>query len=194
MKGKTGFIENLKGAFSGMFSGEYERPNYDPAQSPFSTVSGAQNFLSEASQNSYNAAVTSGNANVAEHHEIMNNRLNKMSDFMAAGGIEGGASTNGLSVYDIAQAEKMFNSDGEKIFDSVNEADGVDFFGNPIEKDDDDDNGPSHSEIIANATANAQSIASSNTAETNGPTAAETAANREALEDSLGTGASGQMI
>ena len=151
---EDGFFERVKGAFSDMFSGEYERPNYDPAQSPFSTVSGAQNFLSEASQNSYNAAVTSGNANVAEHHEIMNNRLNKMSDFMAAGGIEGGASTNGLSVYDIAQAEKMFNSDGEKIFDSVNEADGVDFFGNPIEKDDDDDNGPSHAEIIANATAN----------------------------------------
>ena len=80
---------------------------------------------------------------------------------MAAGGIEGGASTNGLSVYDIAQAEKMFNSDGEKIFDSVNEADGVDFFGNPIEKDDDDDNGPSHAEIIANANASQNSASQS---------------------------------
>ena len=50
-----------------------------------------------------------------------------------------------------------------------------------VDKDDDDDNGPSHAEIIANATANAQSIASSNTAETSGPTETETAANREAL-------------
>ena len=45
----------------------------------------------------------------------------------------------------------MFNDDGVKTADSVNEAKGLDFFGNP--KDDDNDNAPSHAEIIANAAA-----------------------------------------
>ena len=64
---------------------------------------------------------------------------------MAAGGTEGGAPTNGLSTYDIAQAEKMFNSNGEKIADSVNQAD-------------DDDN----SAIEKIAQANAAKIAAAN--------------------------------
>jgi len=146
---ETGFIENLKNTFSNMFTGADEQsdvynPMYDPSQSPFSTVSGATNMLSMDEAEAYDNAVTSGNANVAEHYEIINNRFNKMSDFMAAGGDPALGTAMGLSTYDIAQAQVMFNSDGDKIADSVNEAN----------ESSDNDNAPSHAEIIANATAN----------------------------------------
>ena len=49
------------------------------------------------------------------------------------------------------------------------------------DKDDDDDNGPSHAEIIANATANAQSIASSNTAQSSAPTQDDITSYQEAV-------------
>ena len=132
-----------------MFTGADEQsdvynPMYDPSQSPLSTVSGATNMLSMDEAEAYDNAVTSGNANVAEHYEIINNRFNKMSDFMAAGGDPALGTAMGLSTYDIAQAQVMFNSDGDKIADSVNEAN----------ESSDNDNAPSHAEIIANATAN----------------------------------------
>jgi hypothetical protein len=159
---------------------------YDPSNSPLTTVSNATNMLSMNEAKAYDNAVTSGNANVAEHYEIINNRFNKMSDFMAAGGDPALGAAMGLSKYDIAQAEKMFNSDGVKIADSVNEAEGKDFFGNP--KDDDD-----NSAIEKIAQENAKAIAAKNAAKISGPTEKETEANRAALS-SLGTGSQGQMI
>jgi len=81
----------------------------------------------------------------------------------------------GLSKYDIEQAKVMFNDDGVKTADSVNEAKGLDFFGNP--KDDDDDN----SAIEKIAQENAKAIAAENAAKTSGPTKKETEANRAAL-------------
>ena len=155
---ESGFFENLKGAFSNIFtttseeSGTYN-PIYDPSNSPLTTVSNATNMLSMDEARAYDNAVTSGNANVAEHYEIINNRFNKMSDFMAAGGDPALGAAMGLSKYDIEQAKEMFNDDGVKTADSVNEAKGLDFFGNP--KDDDDD-GPSHAEIMAKHSAPTQ--------------------------------------
>jgi hypothetical protein len=158
---ETGFFENLKNAFSDMFTGADEQsdvynPMYDPSQSPFSTVSGATNMLSMDEAEAYDNAVTSGNANVAEHYEIINNRFNKMSDFMAAGGDPALGTAMGLSTYDIAQAQVMFNSDGEKIADSVNEANessgsSSDSSGSTTpssNNNNDNDNAPSHAEII----------------------------------------------
>ena len=124
---ESGFFENLKGAFSDMFTGTGEEsdvynPMFNPQDSPLTTVPNATNMLSMDEKKAYDNAVRSGNANAAEHYEMINNRFNKMSDYIAAGGKEANAPTNGLSTYDIAQAEEMFNSDGEKIADSVNEA------------------------------------------------------------------------
>lgn len=125
---ETGFFENLKGAVSDMFAGAGDQPEtyqpiFKPENSPLSTVSGATNMLSMDEAKAYDNAVKSGDANVAEHYEIINNRLNKMSDYMAAGGKEGGAPTSGLSTYDIKQAEKQFEKGtGAKLGDSVNEA------------------------------------------------------------------------
>ena len=116
---EEGFFERVKGAFSDMFKGAGEKPEiykpmYDPQDSPLSTVSDATNMLSTASQKSYDNAVKSGNARVAEHHEMMNNRLNKMSDYAA------GKAVSGLSKFDKEQADKMFDSKGTKLADSVN--------------------------------------------------------------------------
>jgi len=162
---ETGFIENLKGAFSNIFtttseeSGTYN-PMYDPSNSPLTTVSNATNMLSMDQARAYDNAVTSGNANVAEHYEIINNRFNKMSDFMAAGGDPALGTAMGLSTYDIAQAQVMFNSDGEKIADSVNEANesSGSGSGSGSNNNDDDDN----SEIEKIAQANAAKIAKAN--------------------------------
>jgi hypothetical protein len=125
---ETGFFENLKGAVSDIFAGAGEQPEtyqpmFKPEESPLSTVSGATNMLSMDEAKAYDNAVKSGNANVAEHYEIINNRFNKMSDYMAAGGKDGNAPANGLSVFDMEQAEKQFaKGTGTKLGDSVNEA------------------------------------------------------------------------
>ena len=118
---EEGFFERVKGAFSDMFKGGGEKSDtykamYDPSDSPLSRMSDAENFLSASSQKSYDNAVKSGNARVAEHHEIMNNRLNKMSDYAA------GKAVSGLSKFDEIQAKEMFDSKGTKLADSVNEA------------------------------------------------------------------------
>jgi hypothetical protein len=119
---ETGFFENLKGAVSDMFAGAGEQPEtyqpmFKPEDSPLSTVSGATNMLSMDEAKAYDNAVKSGDANVAEHYEIINNRLNKMSDYME------GKAVSGLSTYDIEQAEKQFEKGtGAKLGDSVNEA------------------------------------------------------------------------
>ena len=124
----AGFFENIKGAVSditetGKAQPEVYNPLYDPSDSPLTTVSNAKNMLASNEARAYDNAVTSGNANVAEHYEIINNRFNKMSDYMAAGGKEGGAPTSGLTKYDIEQAEKQFEKGtGAKLGDSVNEA------------------------------------------------------------------------
>jgi len=125
---ETGFFENLKGAVSDIFAGAGEQPKtyqpmFKPEDSPLSTVSGATNMLSMDEAKAYDNAVKSGNANVAEHYEIINNRFNKMANYMAAGGKDGNAPANGLSVFDMEQAEKQFaKGTGTKLADSVNEA------------------------------------------------------------------------
>jgi len=125
---ETGFFENLKGAVSDIFAGAGEQPEtyqpmFKPEDSPLSTVSGAKNMLSMDEAKAYDNAVKSGNANVAEHYEIINNRFNKMANYMAAGGKDGNAPANGLSVFDMEQAEKQFaKGTGAKLGDSVNEA------------------------------------------------------------------------
>ena len=125
---ESGFFENLKGTFSDMFTGAGEEsdvynPIFNPQDSPLTTVPNATNMLSMDEAKAYDNAVRSGNANAAEHYEIINNRFNKMSDYMAAGGKEGGAPANGLSVFDMEQAEKQFaKGTGAKLGDSVNEA------------------------------------------------------------------------
>jgi len=124
---ETGFFENLKGAVSDIFAGAGEQPEtyqpmFKPEDSPLSTVSGATNMLSMDEAKAYDNAVKSGNANVAEHYEIINNRFNKMANYMAAGGKDGNAPANGLSVFDMEQAEKQFaKGTGTKLADSVNE-------------------------------------------------------------------------
>ena len=117
---EEGFFERVKGAFSeiidrGENSDTYE-PMYDPQDSPLSTVSDATNMLSINEKKAYDNAVKSGNANAAEHYEIINNRLNKMSDYAE------GKAVSGLSKFDKAQADEMFDSKGTKLADSVNKA------------------------------------------------------------------------
>ena len=125
---ESGFFENLKGTFSDMFTGTGEEsdvynPMFNPQDSPLTTVPNATNMLSMDEAKAYDNAVRSGNANAAEHYEIINNRFNKMSDYMAAGGKKGGAPANGLSVFDMEQAEEQFaKGTGTKLADSVNEA------------------------------------------------------------------------
>jgi len=110
---EAGFLENLKGSLSGLFTGidetseTYDRL-YDPSDSPLSTVSGAENLLTDNEAKAYDNAVKSGNARVAEHYEITNNRLNKMKDYAE------GKSVSGLSKFDKAQAEEMFGSKKSK--------------------------------------------------------------------------------
>ena len=72
--------------------------------------------MSDADQKVYNHAVRTGNANVARHHEIVNNKMNKLSLYMQ------GKPVTGLSQYDIRQAEYLFNSEGEREYQSINEA------------------------------------------------------------------------
>jgi len=125
---EAGFIENLKGAVSDIFTDTGEQPEiyqpiFRPQDSPLSTVSNATNLLSSNEAQAYDNAVISNNANVATHYEIINNRFNKMSDFMAAGGDPALGTAMGLSTYDIEQAEEQFEKGtGAKLGDSVNEA------------------------------------------------------------------------
>lgn len=120
----AGFFENLKGAVSditgtGEAQPEVYNPLYDPQDSPLSTVSGATNMLTSNEARAYDNAVKSGNARVAEHYEIINNRLNKMS---LAAKMSGGDKEKlraeglkmGLSKFDIEQAQKMFDSTGSQ--------------------------------------------------------------------------------
>jgi len=110
---EAGFLENLKGSLSGLFtemdetSETYDRL-YDPSDSPLSTVSGAKNLLTDNEARAYDNAVKSGNARVAEHYEITNNRLNKMKDYAE------GKSVSGLSKFDEIQAKEMFGSKKSK--------------------------------------------------------------------------------
>ena len=109
----AGFFENLKGAVSditgtGETQQEVYNPLYDPSDSPLSTVSGAENLLTDNEARAYDNAVKSGNARVAEHYEITNNRLNKMKDYAE------GKSVSGLSKFDEIQAKEMFGSKGSK--------------------------------------------------------------------------------
>ena len=114
---EEGFFERVKGAFADIFKGEgRERIDYDPSKSPISRIPDAKNFLSDADQKVYNHAVRTGNANVARHHEIVNNKMNKLSLYMQ------GKPVTGLSQYDIRQAEYLFNSEGEREYQSINEA------------------------------------------------------------------------
>ena len=110
---ETGFLQNLKDSLSGLFTGMDETSEtynrlYDPSDSPLSTVSGAENMLTDNEARAYDNAVKSGNARVAEHYEIINNRLNKMKDYAE------GKPVSGLSKFDIEQAQKMFDSKGNK--------------------------------------------------------------------------------
>jgi hypothetical protein len=114
---EEGFFERVKGAFADIFKGEgRERIDYDPSKSPISRIPDAKNFLSDADQRVYNHAVRTGNASVARHHEIVNNKMNKLSLYMQ------GKPVTGLSDYDIRQAEYLFNSEGEREYQTVNEA------------------------------------------------------------------------
>jgi hypothetical protein len=135
---KQNFIEKLGSGISNFFTGltstEEEgstyAPIYRPEDSPFGmnadrnllTTTNTGSMFTTSEAEAYDNAVNSGNVNVARHYEIINNRYNKMADFVAAGGTEGGAPTNGLSEYDIAQAEKLFDSEGNRLFDTVNQA------------------------------------------------------------------------
>ncbi len=120
----AGFFENLKGAVSditgtGEAQPEVYNPLYDPSDSPLTTVSDAKNMLTSNEARAYDNAVKTGNARVAEHYEIINNRLNKMSlaTKMAGGDKEKLRAEGlkmGLSKFDIEQAQKMFDSAGNK--------------------------------------------------------------------------------
>ncbi len=120
----AGFFENLKGAVSditgtGEAQPEVYNPLYDPSDSPLTTVSDAKNMLTNNEARAYDNAVKTGNARVAEHYEIINNRLNKMSlaTKMAGGDKEKLRAEGlkmGLSKFDIEQAQKMFDSAGNK--------------------------------------------------------------------------------
>jgi len=110
---EAGFLENLKGSLSDLFTGMDETSEtydrlYDPSDSPLSTVSGAKNLLTDNEARAYDNAVKSGNARVAEHYEITNNRLNKMKDYAE------GKSVSGLSKFDEIQAKEMFGSKKSK--------------------------------------------------------------------------------
>ena len=110
---EAGFLENLKGSLSGLFTGtdaapEKYNPLYDPSDSPLTTVSNAENMLTSNEARAYDNAVKSGNARVAEHYEIVNNRLNKMKDYAE------GKSVSGLSKFDEIQAKEMFGSKSSK--------------------------------------------------------------------------------
>jgi len=120
----AGFFENLKGAVSditgtGEAQPEVYNPLYDPSDSPLTTVSGAKNMLTSNEAKAYDNAVKTGNARVAEHYEIINNRLNKMSlAAKMAGGdkekLRAEGLKMGLSKFDIEQAQKMLDSTGNK--------------------------------------------------------------------------------
>jgi len=128
---EEGFFERVTGAVSDIFEGAIKQPEqpeiyqpiFEPQDSPFSTVPNATNMLSSNEAKAYDNAVKSNNANAAEHYEIINNRLNKMSDLMAAGGDPALGTAMGLSKYDIEQAQIQFEKGtGAKLGDSVNEA------------------------------------------------------------------------
>ena len=128
-------VKNMFADVSNPFSNVAEAgtsyaPIYSPENSPYGgsastnllTTTNTGSAFTSSQAEAYDNAVKSGNVDVANHYEIINNRYNKMADFVAAGGTEGGAPTNGLNKYDIKQAEKLFDSEGNRIFDTVNEA------------------------------------------------------------------------
>ena len=129
---KQNFIEKLGSGISNFFTGltstEEEgstyAPIYRPEDSPFGmnadrnllTTTNTGSMFTTSEAEAYDNAVNSGNVNVARHYEIINNRYNKMADFAA------GKPVSGLSTYDEEQAKKLFDSEGNSLFDTVNQA------------------------------------------------------------------------
>lgn len=129
---KQNFIEKLGSGISNFFTGltstEEEgstyAPIYRPEDSPFGmnadknllTTTNTGSMFTTSEAEAYDNAVNSGNVNVARHYEIINNRYNKMADFAA------GIPVSGLSEYDEAQARALFDSEGNRKFDTVNQA------------------------------------------------------------------------
>ena len=148
---KQNFIEKLGSGISNFFTGEEEgstyASTYRPENSPLgmnadrnlltSTNTGSMFTTSEAQ--AYDNAINSGNVDVARHYEIVNNRYNKMADFAA------GKSVSGLNKYDKEQARSLFDSKGNRQFDTVNQA-----------------NKDADSKIQKIAAANAEKIAAAN--------------------------------
>ena len=129
---EEGFFERVKGAFSDMFKGIGEKSDtyqakFNPEDSPTRFTDQDVNLLSEQQQRAYDGGVRSGNANVAEHYEAQNRRLNKMASFMKQ---QTGDTFDdsigrqmGLSVYDIAQAKEQFEKGtGTILGDTVKDA------------------------------------------------------------------------
>lgn len=129
-------IKNMFADVSNPFSNVAEEgtsyaPIYSPQNSPYGdgasnnllTTTNTGSAFTSSQAEAYDNAVSSGNVDVAQHYEILNARYNRMSEYMAAGGAEGGASTSGMSSHTLQQAEKLFDSEGNRIFDTVNEAD-----------------------------------------------------------------------
>ena len=129
---KQNFIEKLGSVISNFFTGltstEEEgstyAPIYRPEDSPFGmnadrnllTTTNTGSMFTTSEAEAYDNAVNSGNVNVARHYEIINNRYNKMADFAA------GKPVSGLSTYDEEQAKKLFDSEGNRLLDTVNQA------------------------------------------------------------------------
>ena len=144
---KQNFIEKLGSGISNFFTGltstEEEgstyAPIYRPEDSPFGmnadknllTTTNTGSMFTTSEAEAYDNAVNSGNVNVARHYEIINNRYNKMADFAA------GKPVSGLSTYDEEQAKKLFDSEGNRLFDTVNQANAAAENNNNNNKDND---------------------------------------------------------
>ena len=133
---KQSFLQKIGSSVKNMFSGEYSLlsdtpeagtsyvPIYSPEDSPYGrsasknllTTTNTGGAFTSSQAEAYDNAVKSGNVDVAKHYEIINNRYNKMADYAA------GKSTEGLSKYDKEQAAKLFDSEGNRVADTVNEA------------------------------------------------------------------------
>ena len=122
-------VKNMFADVSSPFSNVAEAgtsyaPIYSPEKSPYGgsastnllTTTNTGSAFTSSQAEAYDNAVKSGNVDVANHYEIINNRYNKMADFAA------GKSTEGLSAYDKEQATKLFDSEGNRVADTVNEA------------------------------------------------------------------------
>jgi len=126
---ESGFFENLKGAFSNMFtdtgkkSDKYEG-TFSPSSNRLTRFTDKDiNFLTEQDRRLYDAAVRRGDVNITNHFEGKNRRLNKMAAFMKDNMSDAEGRALGLSVYDIAQAKEQFQKGtGAILGDSVNEA------------------------------------------------------------------------